>query len=137
MLTGASHAAGLLTPSDGRFPELEIRDHAVDVVIEDGYAITTIDQVFINPHDIDLEAQYSFPVPRHGTVAELTVWIDGKPVTGEVLEREDARQLYEQEKAAGREAGISEKDSYRTFETRISKAAWMRPSSRSGQRTSG
>jgi Ca-activated chloride channel family protein len=120
MLTGASHAAGLLTPSDGRFPELEIRDHAVDVVIEDGYAITTIDQVFINPHDIDLEAQYSFPVPRHGTVAELTVWIDGKPVTGEVLEREDARQLYEQEKAAGREAGISEKDSYRTFETRIS-----------------
>ena len=44
----------------------------------------------------------------------------GKPVTGEVLEREEARQLYEQEKAAGREAGITEKNSYRTFETRIS-----------------
>ena len=37
MFTGTSQAAGLLTPSDGRFPELEIRDHAVDVVIEDGY----------------------------------------------------------------------------------------------------
>ena len=35
MFTGTSQAAGLLTPSDGRFPELEIRDHAVDVVIED------------------------------------------------------------------------------------------------------
>jgi Ca-activated chloride channel family protein len=119
LFAGTSQAAGLLTPSDGRFPDLEIRDHAVDVIIEDGYAITTVDQVFVNPHDIDLEAQYSFPVPQHGTVAELTVWIDGKPVTGEVMEREAARQLYEDEKAAGREAGIAEKDSYRTFETRI------------------
>jgi Ca-activated chloride channel family protein len=118
--TASTHAAGLLTPSDGRFPALEIRDHRVDVVIEDGYAITTVDQIFVNPHDIDLEAQYSFPVPRHGTVVELTVWIDGRPVTGEVLEREEARQLYEEEKAAGREAGITEKDSYRTFETRVS-----------------
>jgi Ca-activated chloride channel family protein len=29
-------------------------------VIEDGYAITTVEQVFINPHDRDLEAQYSY-----------------------------------------------------------------------------
>jgi len=117
---GLSQAAGLLTPSDGSLPALEIRDHHVDVVIEDGYAITTVEQVFINPHDRDLEAQYSFPVPAHSSVVELTVWIDGKPVTGEVLEREQARQLYEEEKAAGRDAGITEKDSYRTFETRVS-----------------
>ena len=118
-MTLTTHAAGLLTPSDGRFPALEIRDHRVDVIIEDGYAITTVNQVFANPHDTDLEAHYSFPVPRHGTVVELTVWIDGRPVTGEVLEREAAVRLYEEEKAAGREAGITEKDDYRTFETRI------------------
>jgi len=120
LFSGLSPAAGLLTPSDGSLPALEIRDHHVDVVIEDGYAITTVEQVFINPHDRDLEAQYSFPVPAHSSVVELTVWIDGKPVTGEVLEREQARQLYEEEKAAGRDAGITEKDSYKTFETRVS-----------------
>ena len=120
LLACSTQAAGLLTPSDGRLPALEIRDHRVDVVIEDGYAITTVEQVFVNPHDFDLEAQYSFPVPNQGTVVELTVWIDGAPVTGEVFEQEEARQLYEQEKVAGREAGIAEKDSYRTFETRIS-----------------
>ena len=117
---GQAQAAGLLTPSDGSVPSLEIRDHQVEVVIEDGYAITSVEQVFVNPHGRDLEAQYSFPVPAHGTVVELTVWIDGQPVTGEVLEREQAQQLYEQEKAAGRDAGITEKDSYKTFETRIS-----------------
>jgi Ca-activated chloride channel family protein len=120
LFTGYTQAAGLLTPGDGSLPALEIRDHQVDVVIEDGYAITTVEQVFVNPHDRDLEAQYSFPVPAHGTVVELTVWIDGQPVTGEVLEQEQARQLYEEEKAAGRDAGITEKDSYKTFETRIS-----------------
>ncbi|MEN8106446.1 MAG: VIT and VWA domain-containing protein [Pseudomonadota bacterium] len=120
LFAGFTPAAGLLTPSDGSLPVLEIRDHHVDVVIEDGYAITTVEQVFINPHARDLEARYSFPVPAHGSVVELTVWIDGQPVTGEVLEQEQARQLYEEEKAAGRDAGITEKDSYKTFETRVS-----------------
>jgi len=120
LFAGATQAAGLLAPSDGSLPALEIRDHRVDVLIEDGYAITTVEQVFVNPHARDLEALYSFPLPAHGTVVELTVWIDGRPVTGEVLEREDARRLYEQEKAAGRDAGITEKDSYRSFETRVS-----------------
>ncbi len=120
LFAGFTQAAGLLTPSDGSLPALEIRDHQVDVLIEDGYAITTIEQVFVNPHDRDLEAQYSFPLPAHGTVVELTVWIDGQPVTGEVLERSRARQLYQEEKAAGRDAGITEKDSHKTFETRIS-----------------
>jgi Ca-activated chloride channel family protein len=118
-IAGSLQAAGLLTPSDGRLPALDIRDHHVAVVIEDGYAITTVDQVFANPHGLDLEALYSFPVPQHGTVVELTVWIDGQPVVGEVLERTEARRLYEEEKAAGREAGLTEKDGYRTFETRI------------------
>jgi Ca-activated chloride channel family protein len=119
LFAGAAQAAGLMTPSDGRLPPLEIRDHQVDVLIEDGYAVTTVEQVFVNPNDQDLEALYSFPVPRHGTVVELTVWIDGSPVIGEVLELEEARRLYEQEKAAGRDAGITEKNQYRTFETRI------------------
>ena len=67
LFSGLSPAAGLLTPSDGSLPALEIRDHHVVVVIEDGYAITTVEQVFINPHDRDLEAQYSFPVPDHSS----------------------------------------------------------------------
>jgi Ca-activated chloride channel family protein len=115
-----SQAAGLLTPSDGSLPALQILDHNVKVVIEDGYAITSVEQVFHNPHAQDLEARYSFPIPEHGSVAEFTVWIDGKPVTGEVLEKQQARQLYESEKAAGRETGITEKDSYKTFETSVS-----------------
>lgn len=117
---GAAQAAGLLVPRDGSLPALEIRDHKVVVIIEDGYAITTVEQVFHNPHATDLEATYSFPVPRHGSVGEFTLWIDGKPITGEVLEKQKAREVYESEKAAGRDAGLTEKDEYKTFEVAVS-----------------
>ncbi len=83
-------AAGLLTPADGARPALEIQDHVVKVVIEDGYAITTVEQVFRNPHPTDLEAIYSFPVPENAAVSEFTYWIDGKPVSGEVVTKEKA-----------------------------------------------
>jgi Ca-activated chloride channel family protein len=114
-----SQAAGLMTPANGTLPDLQIKQHHVDVVIEDGYSITTIDQTFHNPNDNALEAIYSFPVPEQASVGEFTYWIDGKAVTGEVLEKEKARDVYEQEKAQGRETALTEKDQYRTFDSRV------------------
>ncbi len=115
-----SSAAGLLTPANSQLPVLQINQHHVNVIIEDGYAITEVEQVFHNPHAQDLEAIYSFPVPEKAAVAEFTMWIDGKPVTGEVLEKQQARQVHEQEKAAGRETGLTEKNVYKTFEISVS-----------------
>ena len=114
-----SFAAGLMTPVDSDLPPLEIVEHHVDVVIEDGYAITAVEQVFRNPGGSDLEAIYSFPVPEKAAVGEFTFWIDGQPVSGEVLEKERAREVYEAEKQAGREAALTAQDSYRTFDISV------------------
>ncbi len=111
-------ASGLLT-ANGSNTDLEIQDHVVSVSIEDGYAITTVDNIFYNPSNTELEAVYEFPVPKNGTVAEFTVWIDGKPIIGEVVERERAKKLYESEKAAGRDAGLTEKISFYRFESKV------------------
>ncbi|MEJ2621217.1 MAG: VIT and VWA domain-containing protein [Candidatus Thiodiazotropha sp.] len=78
-------SAGLMTPKSGDLPELEIKQHHVDVTIEDGYAITSVEQLFYNPNDQELEAIYSFPVPEKASVGEFTYWIDGQPVTGELV----------------------------------------------------
>ena len=109
-LTTVANAAGLLTPKDRSLPELDIKDHHVQVVLEDGYAITTVDQIFYNPHDSDLEAIYSFPVPDKAAMSEFTMWIDGKPIQGEVLEKKKAREVYEDQKKQGKNAGLTEKD---------------------------
>ncbi|MDX2416267.1 MAG: VIT and VWA domain-containing protein [Xanthomonadales bacterium] len=114
-----NYAAGLMTPTGSALPQLEIRQHHVNVVIDDGYAITRVEQVFANPHGTDLEAIYSFPVPENAAVGEFTYWIDGSPVTGEVLEKQQARDIYQQEKQAGRETALTEQDSYKTFDVAV------------------
>jgi len=116
----SAEAAGLLTPKQGGLPALDIKNHNVKVVAEDGYTITTITQFFSNPHNQDLEAVYSFPVPEKATVSEFTMWIDGKPIHGEVLEKKRAKQVYEEQKAAGNDTGITEKNSFKTFDISVS-----------------
>lgn len=112
-------ASGLLT-AKGANTDLQIQDHKVSVSIEDGYAITSVENTFYNPSTNNLEAVYEFPVPKNGTVVEFTVWVDGVPIIGEVVEKERAKQLYTQEQAAGRNAGLTEKVSFHRFESRVS-----------------
>jgi len=112
-------ASGLLV-AKGSNTDLQIQDHHVNVSIEDGYAITAVENTFYNPSANSLEAIYEFPVPKNGTVVEFTVWINGSPIVGEVVEKEQAKKLYEQEKAAGRDAGLTEKVSFYRFESRVS-----------------
>lgn len=114
-----SFATGLLQPLHNSLPQLEIKEHHVNVVIEDGYAITSIEQVFFNPTADEFEAIYSFPVPNKAAVGEFTYWIDGKPITGEVVEKSKARNIYEQEKQAGRGTALTEKNSYKDFESSV------------------
>lgn len=116
-------AAGLLKPANSQLPDLQIRQHHVDVVIEDGYATTTVEQVFHNPHSRSLEAIYSFPVPDKAAVGEFIYWINGQPVIGEVVEKQRARDVYEQQKQAGQQAALVEKDAYKTFDISIAPVA--------------
>ncbi|MEM9631517.1 MAG: VIT and VWA domain-containing protein [Pseudomonadota bacterium] len=113
-----ANAVGLLTPSD-QSQSLDLLNHKVSVVVEDGYVMTTVNQTFRNPHTSDMEATYSFPVPHKAAVAEFTYWIDGKPVTAEVVEKEKARQIYESEKQEGRNTGLAEQDDYKTFDISV------------------
>lgn len=112
-------ASGLLN-AKGSNTDLEIQDHKVNVSIDDGYAITAVENTFYNPSANELEAIYEFPVPENGTVVEFTVWINDQPIIGEVVEKERAKQLYQQEKAAGRTAGLTEKKSFYRFESSVS-----------------
>lgn len=119
LFSGTASAAGLMQPVNSNLPQLSIREHHVNVVIEDSYAVTRIEQVFHNPHNQALEAFYSFPVPEGAAVGEFTYWIDGQPVTGEVIEKRQARAIYQQEQQAGNAAALIEQDSYKTFDISV------------------
>ena len=75
--------------------QLAIRYHRVQVTIQDQVAITHVDQVFYNPNDWQVEGTYVFPIPIDAAVSSFTLWIDGQPVEGKVLDADEARQTYE------------------------------------------
>lgn len=75
--------------------QLAIEYHHVRVKIEDQIATTHVDQVFRNDNDWQIEGTYMFPIPVGATISEFVLWIDGEPVAGKILTREEARQTYE------------------------------------------
>jgi Ca-activated chloride channel family protein len=75
---------------------LTIRYHRVSVSIDDQVAVTRVEQEFINEHDWEAEGTYLFPLPKGASVSRFTMWVDGKPVEGEVLEADEARRIYEE-----------------------------------------
>ncbi len=76
-------------------PQLDIRYHHVTVKIDNQVAVTHVDQVFYNPNDYAVEGTYLFPLPQDAAVSNFTLWVDGQPIQGEVLDADQARQTYE------------------------------------------
>lgn len=114
-----THAAGLLISNSGFGGALEVKEHEVNVVVNNGVAVTTVTQVFQNTEDRQVEALYTFPVPKGGSVSNFSMWINGKEMVGEVLEKKRAREIYESYKQTKRDPGLLEQTNYRTFEMRV------------------
>jgi Mg-chelatase subunit ChlD len=96
--TGA-HAQGLILPRPRpdlpRPPALSVKRHNVQVTVNAGTARTEVEQVFVNPTDRVLEGTYIFPLPEDAAVSQFRMTIDKEPVEGKVLDREEARRIYE------------------------------------------
>src|SRR3954467_2239288 len=114
-----SNAAGLLVADNGFGGQLQIKEQSVHVTVNNGVAVTTVTQIFQNMEDRQVEALYTFPVPRGASVSNFSMWINGKEMIGEVLEKKHAREIYESYKQVRRDPGLLEQTDYRTFEMRV------------------
>lgn len=112
-------AAGLLIADGGLGGVLEIVEHDVKVTINNGIAVTEVTQIFLNKENRQVEALYTFPVPKGASVANFSMWINGKEMIGEVVEKKRAREIYNSYKRKRRDPGLLEQTSYKTFEMRI------------------
>ena len=119
MAASVTHAAGILTPTGSKHQPVQIRDHHVNVVINNGFAMTEVHQTFYNPNPENLEAMYSFPLPKSASLSEVTIYAGEREIHGEVLEKQKARQIYQDEKSRGNETGLAEKNEFYTFEFKV------------------
>lgn len=111
--------AGILTPSTSPDTPIRIKDHQVNVTINNGFARTEVTQVFFNPNASDLEAVYSFPVPKSASLSEMTIYAGESEMNGEVLPKDRAEQVYEEEKRKGNDAGRADKNGFLSFDFRV------------------
>jgi len=114
-----SPGAGLLIADGGFGGILEVKEHAAQVTINNGIAVTKVTQVFHNTEKRQVEALYTFPVPKGASVANFSMWINGKEMVGEVLEKKRAREIYNSYREVRRDPGLLEQTDYRTFDMRI------------------
>jgi Ca-activated chloride channel family protein len=124
LTTAPALAAGTLTPVGSTAQPIQIVDHDVRVSITNGFARTEVEQVFRNPNATDLEAVYETPLPERAALSEMTVILtDGEReqvLAGEVLPRDQAGDLYQKEKSKGRDAGLADKDGWRSYRFTVS-----------------
>ena len=118
-IAGPLVGGGTLTPVGSPHQPIAIRDHQVNVTLNNGFAQTEVLQTFFNPNPQDLEAVYAFPVPKGASLAEVTATTGEKTMQGEVLAKTDAETVYNEEKKSGNDAGLATKNGIQTFEFRI------------------
>ncbi len=95
---GILFADGFVIPNPRpgeNIPPLTVKYHRVRVDIVNQVAKTSIDQVFINNHSRDIEGTYIFPLPVGASISKFSMYIGGKKVEGEILDKDRARHIYE------------------------------------------
>jgi len=108
-------ADGILIPTLPDAPNFAIRYHHVTVSIQGQIATTEIDQVFENRSNREQEATYVFPLPSGAAVREFDIYERGEKIKGRLLDRDDARRIYEDIVRKRRDPGLLEyvgKDMY-------------------------
>ncbi len=98
---------------------LTVKYHRVSVTIDNQVATTRVDQLFVNDADFAVEGTYIFPLPEDAAVSSFDMWVDGKRLEGKLLNRDDARRIYEDIVRRQRDPALLEYAGRGAFQARI------------------
>jgi len=78
-----------------------------------------VEQTFTNPSNEWVEGVYVFPLPEDSAVDHLTMHIGDRVLEGQIKERQEAKQIYEQAKKEGKKASLIEQQRPNIFTTSV------------------
>jgi Ca-activated chloride channel family protein len=99
---------------------LVLEHSSVVAEVHAGLARVTLIQWFHNPYDESLEATYLFPLPEMAAVDRMDMTCGDRLIEGRVMEREAAREAYEEARRDGRKAALLEQERPNLFTQSIS-----------------
>jgi len=119
----AQHRAGLQLVSASGSTTAVTQSTEIDIRVTGLLARTTVTQRFTNHTQGWAEGRYVFPLPDGASVDELRIKIGERLIEGEVREKADARQVFEQAREQGRTAGLVEQHADNLFSTSLTNIA--------------
>jgi len=100
-------------------PDLAVKYHRVEVTIKGQVAQTRIDQVFLNDSPYELEGTYIFPLPEEAAISDFAMFVDGERLSGEMLDKDEARRIYESIVNQRRDPALLEYIGRNAFQARV------------------
>lgn len=117
--TANESLGSLIAKVDGRNVPLSVGYHKVTVDIRDQIARTVVEESFVNHTESTLEGVFHFPLPQDASIAGFGMWIGNELVDADVVEKQRAREIYEQIKRERRDPGLLEWSGGNIFTARV------------------
>ena len=97
----------------------QIRAVDVQADVNNQAAKVRMSQVFENTGEVTVETQFLFPIPEDAAVSDLTLLYDGKELPGRLLNKDDARRVYEEIVRRQRDPALLEYMGHGLFQTSV------------------
>ncbi len=127
-----SAGAGLVTPSQmgtgalllttnepGKYVEAPRVATDFDITVTGPIARTRVTQKFKNPTNGWIEGTYVFPLSEKAAVDTLKMVIGDRVIVGDIKERQEAKQIYEEAKAKGQKAALLDQERANVFTNQV------------------
>ncbi len=112
-------AQGLIVDDTFRRAPLELQTHTVDASLDERLGVVTVAHTFHNPGRATVEGTFLFPLPPDAQISRFSMTLEGKEMTGELLDADEARRIYEAIVRRNIDPALLEWVDYRTFRARI------------------
>src|SRR5262245_21665078 len=101
-------------PMSYKIKELDYHAKVVDQVAQ-----VQVTQSFVNTGSAQMEVAFVFPIPYDGAIDRMTFMVDGKEYDAKLLQKDDARRIYEGYVRRNQDPALLEWVGYGMFQTSV------------------
>jgi Ca-activated chloride channel family protein len=107
---GDARSGSLLLKTEDGYADASRLGIDVDLTVSGPTVRARVTQIFRNPTQNWVEATYVYPLPPGGAVDTLKMVVGDRVIVGDIKERQQARVIYEQARASGQKAALTEQE---------------------------
>lgn len=92
----------------------------ITATIDNNYAITEIEEKFVNPYDNAIDETFIFEIPESAFISNFSLTIDNETYYAEIVPKDVAQQKYQEAVVNGSDAGLVESQGKNVFSYSVS-----------------